>query len=164
MDEASTRHRTVSCRPLLIAGVVQHCQAEHSADLPRLWRCLDPHLAAMGCVEKGAYFGIPHARTIDGRFRYLVGVEVVNLSDVPENFSAVQLASHRYAAFTHSGHVSTASTTLAAIRSYWLPRLGLVPASALYLERYDTEFDKLTGWGGFEFWMPLQQSTMPDGS
>lgn len=126
MEGTPAPHRIVFCRPLLIADVVQRCQASRHADLARLWQRLDPHLAAMDCVEPGTYFGITHDPHEDGSFAYLTGVEVAGLSDVPDGFSLIQLTAHRYVAFAHRGHVSTIRGTLTIIRMCWLPALGYI--------------------------------------
>jgi AraC family transcriptional regulator len=115
----------------------------------------------MHCVERGTYYGVRHNQTDDGVFDYLAGVEVEELTNTPNAFSVLRLAAHRYAAFPHNGGVSTVSDTLATIHAEWLPVLGYEAAVAPTFERYDADFDRSSGKGGCEIWVPLKVGNGP---
>jgi AraC family transcriptional regulator len=91
-----------------------------------------------------------------GNFDYIAGVEVSDFSDLPREFSKVRIPEQRYAVFTHREHVSTVRRTVNTIWNHWLPAAGLKIADAPNFERYDSNFDFLTGNGGFEIWVPVR--------
>src|SRR5438105_2014185 len=74
-----------------------------------------------------------------------------------EAFSRVRIPEQRYAVFTHSDHVSTIRRTVNTIWNQWLPASGLKAADAPFFERYDENFDPLTGNGGLEIWVPVKE-------
>jgi len=83
-------------------------------------------------------------------------VEVSDFSDLPREFSSVRIPEQRYAVFSHPDHVSTIRRTINTIWNNWLPASRLKAADAPSFERYDANFDPLTGNGGFEIWVPVQ--------
>jgi AraC family transcriptional regulator len=59
--------------------------------------------------------------------------------------------------FAHSEHISTFRRTVNTIWNQWLPASGLKVADAPNFERYDVNFDPLTGSGGLEIWIPVSE-------
>ena len=55
-----------------------------------------------------------------------------------------------------SDHISTIRRTINTIWNHWLPASGLKAADAPNFERYDENFDPLTGDGGLEIWIPVR--------
>ena len=92
-----------------------------------------------------------------GNFDYIAGVEVSDFSDLPREFSRVRIPEQRYAVFTHRDHISTIRRTVNTIWNHWLPASGLKAADAPNFERYDENFDPLTGNGGLEIWVPVRE-------
>jgi AraC family transcriptional regulator len=88
---------------------------------------------------------------------YLCGVEVSAFEGIPGDFATVRIPAHRYAVFTHDGHVSTIRATWEAIFRSGLPALGCEMADAPDFERYDERFDGHTGNGVVEIWIPLTE-------
>ena len=86
----------------------------------------------------------------------IAGVEVADFSDLPREFSRVRIPEHRYAVFSHKDHISTIRRTVNTIWNHWLPASGLKAADAPNFERYDENFDSLTGDGGLEIWIPVK--------
>ena len=82
-----------------------------------------------------------------GNFDYIAGVEVSDFSDLPREFSRVRIPEQRYAVFTHKDHISTIRRTVNTIWNHWLPASGLKAADAPNFERYDENFNPLTGDG-----------------
>src|SRR5471030_2479553 len=75
----------------------------------------------------------------------------------PREFSRVRVPEHKYAVFTHGDHISTIRRTVNTIWNHWLPASGMKAADAPNFERYDTNFDSLTGNGGLEIWIPIRE-------
>ena len=92
-----------------------------------------------------------------GNFDYIAGVEVSDFSDLPRRFSRVRIAEQKYVVFAHGEHISTIRRTVNTIWNHWLPASGLKAADAPSFERYDQNFDPLTGNGGLEIWVPVRE-------
>jgi hypothetical protein len=66
-------------------------------------------------------------------------------------------SSDRYAVFTHKDHISTIRRAINTVWNHWLPASRLKAADAPNFERYDGNFDPLTGNGGLEIWIPVRE-------
>jgi AraC family transcriptional regulator len=86
---------------------------------------------------------------------YLCGVEVLAFDTIAQEFATLRIPQHRYAVFTHEGHLSTIRATWEAIFTTGLPLLGAQVADAPDFEKYDERFDPRSGNGIVEIWMPL---------
>lgn len=135
--------------PRVVAGEarwVVGLGTSESAEIPALWQRVGPHIGQIpGQVGREAY-GVCHS---DG---YLAGVAVGDVSRVGGEWERVRLAAARYAVFRHSGHVSTVRRTWFTI---WNGG-GLRPTGEPEFELYGADFDGLTGFGGFEIWVPVE--------
>ena len=151
------RPRFETARPLLVAGVGERYNCENGAGIPNQWQRFSrsvediPH--RVGMVAYGVCCNSDDA----GNFDYIAGVEVSDFSDLPRPFSRVRIPEQRYAVFTHRDHVSTIRRTINTIWNHWLPESGLKAADAPVFERYGENFDPVTGNGGFEIWVPVQE-------
>jgi AraC family transcriptional regulator len=90
-------------------------------------------------------------------FEYMSGVEVDAFDALPPDTGRMRVLAHRYAVFTHAGHVSMLRDTWGAIWGEWLPRSGVTAANTPDFERYDERFDPRTGSGVVEIWFPIEQ-------
>jgi AraC family transcriptional regulator len=144
-------------RPLLVAGVGERYNHENGAGIPSQWQrfhqSVDDIPGRIGKVAYGVWCNGDDA----GNFDYIAGVEVSDFSDLPRPFFRVRIPEQRYAVFTHHDHISTIRSTVNTIWNQWLPASGLTVADAPNFERYDENFDPLTGNGGFEIWVPVRQ-------
>jgi AraC family transcriptional regulator len=160
MDSTALDHLTAprfeTGKPLLVAGVGERYSCETSAAIPGQWqrfRQSAEHIP--GRIGKVAY-GVCCNGDDAGNFDYIAGVEVSDFSDLPREFSRVRIAEARYAVFAHRDHISTIRRTVNTIWNHWLPSSGLKAADAPNFERYDENFDPLTGNGGLEIWIPVR--------
>jgi AraC family transcriptional regulator len=148
--------RFETSKPLLVAGIGERYTCESSAGIPGQWQRFHQTVESIpdriGKVAYGVCFNGDDA----GNFDYIAGVEVSDFSDLPREFSRVRIPEHRYAVFTHPDHVSTIRRTVNTIWNQWLPASGLKAADAPFFERYDENFDPLTGNGGLEIWVPVK--------
>jgi AraC family transcriptional regulator len=153
-DLQSPRFET--SKPLLIAGLGERISQENGAGIPGLWQRFHQSVADIpGRVGKVAY-GVCCNGDDAGNFDYIAGVEVLDFSNLPREFSRVRIPEQRYAVFTHRDHISTIRRTVNTIWNHWLPASGLKAADAPSFERYDEKFDSLTGNGGLEIWVPVR--------
>jgi AraC family transcriptional regulator len=144
-------------RPLLVAGVGDRYNHESGAGIPSQWQRFHqvaediPHR-----IGKVAY-GVCCNGDDAGNFDYIAGVEVADFSDLPRPFFRVRIPEQRYAVFTHREHISTIRRTINTVWNQWLPASGFKLADAPNFERYDENFDPVTGNGGFEIWIPVRE-------
>jgi AraC family transcriptional regulator len=144
-------------KPFLVAGVGERYTWESGGPaIPGQWRrfhqAVDDIPGRLGKVAYGVCCNGDDA----GNFDYIAGVEVSDFSDLPREFAKVRIPEQRYAVFTHSDHISTIRRTVNTVWNHWLPASGLKAADAPSFERYDVNFDPLTGDGGLEIWVPVQ--------
>ena len=144
-------------KPLLVAGVGERYNHENVAGIPNQWQRLhqvrDDIPRRVGKIGYGVCCNGDDA----GNFDYIAGVEVSDFSDLPRPFFRVRSPGQRYAVFTHREHISTIVHVVNTIWNHWLPASGLKVADAPNFERYDENFDQLTGNGGFEIWVPVRE-------
>ena len=88
--------------------------------------------------------------------RYVCGVEVADVSELPPDLSRVRIPEQRYAVFSHRDHISMIRCTWHTIWDNWLPESGHEAADAPTFERYDEDFDSQTGMGGVEIWISIK--------
>jgi AraC family transcriptional regulator len=144
-------------KAFLVAGIGERYTCDSSAGIPGQWQRFHQTVENIpGRVGKVAY-GVCCNGDDAGNFDYIAGVEVSDFSDLPREFSRVRIPEQRYAVFTHRDHISTIRRTINTIWNHWLPASGLKAADAPNFERYDENFDPLTGNGGLEIWIPVRE-------
>jgi AraC family transcriptional regulator len=149
--------RFETSKPLLIAGIGERYNHENGAGIPGQWQHFRQAVDDIpGRIGKVAY-GVCCNGDDAGNFDYIAGVEVCDFSDLPREFSKVRIPEQRYAIFTHREHISTIRRTVNTIWNHWLPASGLKAADAPSFERYDENFDPLTGNGGLDIWVPVRE-------
>jgi AraC family transcriptional regulator len=148
--------RFTTAKAFLVAGIGDRFSHENGAGIPGLWQRFHHSAAHIpGRIGQVAY-GVCCNGDDAGNFDYIAGAEVTDYSDLPREFSKVRIPEQRYAVFTHREHVSTIRRTVNTIWNHWLPASRLKIADAPNFERYDENFDSLTGNGGFEIWVPVR--------
>jgi AraC family transcriptional regulator len=162
MDSTATDNlqapRFETGKPLLVAGLGERYTWESGGPaIPGQWQRFHQSVGNIsGRLGKVAY-GVCCNGDDAGNFDYIAGVEVSDFSDLPREFARVRIPEQRYAVFTHRDHISTIRRTINTIWNHWLPASGFKAADAPNFERYDENFDPLTGNGGFEIWIPVRE-------
>jgi AraC family transcriptional regulator len=145
-------------KPLLVAGISERCTHENGgAGIPNQWQRFHQKVGDIPDRVGQVAYGVCCNGDDSGNFDYIAGVEVSDFSDLPREFSRVRIPEQRYAVFTHRDHISSIRRTVNTIWNHWLPASGLKAADAPSFERYDENFDPLTGNGGLEIWVPVKQ-------
>jgi AraC family transcriptional regulator len=152
------RPRFETGKPLLVAGLGERYTWESGGPvIPGQWQRFHQSVEKIpGRIGQVAY-GVCCNGDDAGNFDYIAGVEVSDFSDLPREFSRVRIPEQRYAVFAHRDHISTIRRTINTIWNQWLPASGLKAADAPNFERYDENFDSLTGNGGLEIWVPVRE-------
>ena len=149
--------RFQTSKPLLIAGIGERCTHENGgAGIPNQWQRFHQKLGEIPDRVGQVAYGVCCNGDDSGNFDYIAGVEVADFSDLPREFSRVRIPEQKYAVFTHGDHISTIRRTVNTIWNQWLPASGMKAADAPFFERYDENFDPLTGDGGLEIWIPVR--------
>jgi len=149
--------RFVIGKAFLVAGIGERYNCESAAGIPGQWQRFHQSVENIpGRIGKVAY-GVCCNGDDAGNFDYIAGVEASDFSDLPREFSRVRIPEQRYAVFTHRDHISNVRRTINTIWNHWLPASGLKAADAPNFERYDENFDPLTGNGGLEIWIPVKE-------
>jgi AraC family transcriptional regulator len=145
-------------KAMLVAGVGERYTWESGGPaIPGQWHRFHQSVESIpGRVGRVAY-GVCCNGDDSGNFDYIAGVEVSDFSDLPREFSRVRIPEQRYAVFTHRDHISSIRRTVNTIWNHWLPASSLKAADAPSFERYDENFDPLTGNGGLEIWVPVKE-------
>ena len=149
--------RFVDAKPLLVAGLEERYTCESSAGIPAQWQRFVPHLGHVPGQFGSTAYGVRHNFDDAGSFDYICGVEVSDFSRLGSEWSRVRIPAQRYAVFIHRNHISTIRRTHATIWDRWLPESPYEPADAPDFERYDERFDRMTGNGVVEIWVPLKK-------
>src|ERR1700722_19621052 len=161
MDSTALDHlkpsRFQTGKTFLVAGLGERYACEPRAAVPGQWHRFHQSMHNIpGRVGQVAY-GVCCNGDDAGNFDYIAGVEVTDFSDLPREFARVRIPEQKYAVFTHGEHISTIRRTVNTIWNHWLPASGLKVADAPNFERYDTNFDPITGNGGLEIWVPVKE-------
>jgi len=143
-------------KPLLVAGLGERYTCESGAAIPGQWHRFHQSVASIPERIGPVAYGVCCNGDDAGNFDYIAGVEVPDFSDLPREFSRVRIPEQKYAVFTHRDHISTIRRTVNTIWNEWLPASGLKAADAPNFERYDENFDPLSGNGGLEIWIPVR--------
>jgi AraC family transcriptional regulator len=149
--------RFETSKPLLVAGLVGRYSSENGAGIPGQWQRFHQCVANIPDRIGQVAYGVCCNGDDAGNFDYISGVEVSDFSDLPREFGRVRIPEQRYAVFTHRDHISTIRRTVNTIWNHWLPASGQKAADAPNFERYDENFNPLTGDGGLEIWVPIEQ-------
>jgi len=129
----------------------------------RFWRELFTSLSGpawlAGTGVSAVHYGVCWNQIAGTGFDYLVGVEALDATRVPDGLSVLRIEPQRYAVFDHPGHVAKISQTIGAIWMKWLPGSGYRSTGTPSFERYTAAFDPATGTGGIEIWIPIRDAT-----
>ncbi|MCH4890352.1 AraC family transcriptional regulator [Acidaminobacter sp. JC074] len=78
---------------------------------------------------------------IQNDFKYLAGIEVDSVEDLPSGMEVWEVTHSKYAVFTHIGSVEGLGDTYKGIYSKWLPESGYEAVYEYDFELYDKDFD-----------------------
>jgi len=100
-----------------------------------------------------------HARPTD--CTYYVGVEVSSFDHLPPGVVALRVPPRRYAAFTHTGPMSTVQDSFQGAFDWIAQRKLTRDAGALSIEMYDARFvptrvDAEAATNAYDFFLPLK--------
>jgi AraC family transcriptional regulator len=155
MNATLAKPRIEDAPLLLVAGLSRRYSRETLSGIPSQWQQFAPYIGHISSQVGDAAYGICTSADESGNMSYLCGVQVSAFEDIPDEFATLRIPQHRYAVFTHEGHISTIQATWGAIFRTGLPELEAQLADAPDFEKCDRRFDPRSGNGIVEIWMPL---------
>jgi AraC family transcriptional regulator len=144
-------------RPILFAGLAERYDCQSSGGIPDQWQRFGPNIGRIPGQVGSIAYGVIFNFDSEGNFDYMCAVEVSGPSALPKGLSNLQVPGHKYAIFSHRGHIAGIRATMSAIWSEWLPQSGHKAFEGPTLERYGPEFNPRTGMGGLEIWVPIEE-------
>jgi AraC family transcriptional regulator len=147
--------RIVDEKRMLAVGLAERFPCGPSLGVTTLWQRFEPFMEAVPFKREAMPVGISRNHDEDGGFEYIAALEVTRFGETPPELMEIEIPAHRYAVFTHTGHVTRFPDTFRVIWDEALPELGLAPAQAPVLERHLQAFDPRTGEGGIDVWVPV---------
>lgn len=91
--------RFETSRPFLVAGLGERYSCETSAGIPMQWQRFAPYIGNIPGEVPGVFYGVCTNGDDAGNFDYVVGVEVLDFSDLPKDFQRVRVPAQKYAVF-----------------------------------------------------------------
>lgn len=151
--------RFIKTDTMLFAGLRKYFGFDDRGGIPNIWQAFGPMIGTIPGELPGKAYGLclaPADGNDDVGFDYFAAVQVKSLDDIPEGLSGSRIAGREWAAFKHSGHVSSIGATCGAAGE-WLVQSGRSPKSGSMqmIEFYPPTFDPRTGLGGCEVWVPV---------
>lgn len=149
--------------PIPVAGLGRVYAFAEMGEIPALWERIGQQFGSIpgqvGMVAYGVNYAPPDGT---GDFGYLAAAEISDTSALPDGFTQMRIPAHRYAVFTHAGHVSQFPETIQAAMGQMAAHSGNgMPKSVdgiIFFERYAADFDPEVGIGGMEVWFPVERS------
>jgi AraC family transcriptional regulator len=148
--------RLVTQDALLIFGLSQRCPCAGNPAIPSQWNSFLPYLGQIDGQIPNAAYGVIYNSGDSGSYDYLCGVRVRAFPAHPREFTRMRIPPQTYAVFEHRDHVSTVASTWKAIWEHRLADAGCQAVDGPAFERYDEQFDRRTGLGGVEIWVPVK--------
>jgi AraC family transcriptional regulator len=142
-------------RLMLVAGLQQHHTQQSSvAGIPAQWTKFMASVDKISDRVGNTTYGIvTNAST--SSMDYLCGVEVPDFSDVPPEYTRLNLPAARYVVFPIKDHISAIQSAWAGVWNTWFPTSGYAAANGPPFEKYGEAFNPKTGLGGYELWVPV---------
>jgi AraC family transcriptional regulator len=125
-------------------------------DIPALWRQFMEFYPSIKDKLDPAPWAVVSAPDDDGMFDYACAIVVEPTSVLPSGLNRITVRAHRYAVFTHTGHVSLIRGTYEEIWNSALAAHGWTLADRPVLESHRAGFDPRTGEGGLDIWIPVE--------
>lgn len=139
----------------LVAGMHEHYGDDASVRIPALWQQFHPYMNLPQRIGGDSY-GICSGDNDGCAVNYFCGVEVESEPYSISQLETMRIQEQHYAVFPHREHIASINQTFNYIWSEWLPQSGCIPVNAPSFELYHGNFDRQSGFGGVEIWIPVQ--------
>jgi AraC family transcriptional regulator len=152
--------RIVQGNEILAVGLARRHPFGNPRDIPAQWQAFMATMYAdIPNKREGIPISISGGMDEDGNFEYICAAEVTAFGKTPHGLIEMTLSPQRYAVFAHDGHVSEIGATYNAIWNTGLPESGLRVADAPCIEQHRPTFNRNTGMGGVDIWIPIRDKS-----
>lgn len=87
-------------------------------------------------------YGLSYDMDQTGNFKYMAGMKVTSIENLPRGMKAKKVLGGKFAVFTFKDDVSKMGQFFEAIYKEYLPAYGLIPDHRTWFEYYDERFFK----------------------
>jgi AraC family transcriptional regulator len=144
-------------RTLLIAGMGQRYNSETSAGIPEQWQRFGPHIGNIPTQIGRDTYGVLCNGDEQGTIEYISGVEVSEFRGIPKDWRCLTIPKQKYLVFSCHDHISSIRRVWTTIWNKWLPESPYRVVKGPEFEHYPPNFDPVTGTGGYEIWLPVEE-------
>ncbi len=155
LDEPETR----ASKKRHFVGLSRRYQPGKLAAIPNQWQEFVTRMDEIDDAIAEYRYGICTNFDAEGAMDYCTAVETSHKIIPPGGFSNISTDEQTYAVFLHEGHVSSIGSAWNYIWSTWRPNTDLEIVHAPLFERYGNAFDRTSGNGTIEIWIPVKTTT-----
>jgi AraC family transcriptional regulator len=128
----------ITTRPAFtVVGMLYHGKNENN-EIPQVWAEFNPRIKEMEHMGLRDAYGVCGQADDEGAFKYLAGLEVSNLVDIPEGMASWEVPDQTYAVFPCT--LKTIGETYQYAFETWLPQSSYQAGGGPDFERYDESF------------------------
>ena len=157
-SESQIRQEMIDMEPKIVSkpaftvvGLMYHGKNENN-EIAQMWGGFNPRSGEIKNVVDGA-FGVCGSTQEDGSFKYLAGLAVSKVEDVPAGMDVWEVPAQKYAVFPCM--LSNIHETYKHAFETWLPTSGYAYTQGPDYEYYDEDFDMEKG-GPLYIYVPIQ--------
>lgn len=143
-----------------VVGVQRRFTPATMSRIPEVWDLFVPRIGELSHAVGDRTYGVCQDEADGpGTFAYTAGIEVADLTQVPDGMVGFTVPPGTWADFVHRGHISKIAATFDEIALHGLAAAGLRRRDARDLEVYDEAWDPATGLGDVEIHIPVHRPT-----
>lgn len=141
--------------PFQFAGLKDKYLENELGVIPGLWQSFSPYIKELKGVYDSNAYGISYKH--NGNSTYMCALNFRDLSQIPKNFSILNIRKQLYAIFTHKEHIADIKDTYLYIWNEWLSSSKFIcDETSPRFECYPSLFDDFSGFGDVEIWIPIK--------
>jgi AraC family transcriptional regulator len=144
-------------KPAFTVVGMKYLGKNETNEIPQLWEKFMPREGEI--KQRANPFGYGVMDNFDektGDFDYLAGIEVKDISDIPEGMESWQVPEQTYAVF--GCNLKNIKQAFKQIYHQWLPKSGYQRAQGPEFEFYDDSFKPIEGKLDLYIYIPVEES------
>ncbi|WP_420628050.1 MerR family transcriptional regulator [Candidatus Leptofilum sp.] len=138
--------------PAFTAVGLMYFGKNENQEIPQVWGKLNARIGEIA-NKNGIAYGVCGEMHEDGRFKYMAGYDVSEVTSLPDGMERWDVPEQKYAVFSCT--LKTIGQTYQYIFDTWFAKSGYEKADGPDLEYYGDEFDLKTG-EGMAIYMPVK--------
>lgn len=162
MKGIKLKHRSVNLPAFYVVGLEYIGTHEHKGEIGKLWDQFFKRVKEIknhtDPIEEYGYCFASREMVQKDQMRYVAGIKVQNLTDIPKGMVGVKVPAQNYAIFTHKGAIEKIGATYDYIYGAWFPKSGMEPADGPDFEKYDERFKYGADDSELDLYVPVVES------